>query len=473
MKPLPLIGSMPLLMNAATLSVAVQSVNVKRSSGLPLFITGPVPSTIGAERRAALPLLQVSMKANGGRHNHLLSRLIPPWLSRQPPAPHLSQPVPPTRLSGHGGFNCGDGGEPPVPPTSLSADTDGVGAEQEAELALAGRSATIEAEAPPEPPQEGHSGNRLASLMSAVYPLLAAGAMSTCLQARAASPAGFMRMPPSQLSPSVLLYWLNVVVFVINAMWGNALNEAGAKLDTKLLVGEWHRLFTPIFLHADLFHLMMNDTSLSNVGPFVEAVYGWSRFFLIYLIAGVAGNLLSFTRSVGIKGLANLSPGSASGRSFVTSGVAGGARAAIPSLGASGSVLGLVGALVVYALRFRLVLGQSGDRLLRDLCQSVGLIFVYGLLPGSRIDNFGHLGGFVGGLAVSYLTGPRVDYRYVGDGYWRLYRARPIIDLPRRQDLDALLKTNAGRAESRFKRWTADWRARYGQGRRGRTPARK
>ena len=78
--------------------------------------------------------------------------------------------------------------------------------------------------------------------------------------------------------------------------------------------GEWYRLFTPMLLHADLAHIIMNSLSLYNIGTFVESQFGALRYVLVYTLSGVAGNALS----------AVVNP-----------------RA--PSVGASGAVCGLVG----------------------------------------------------------------------------------------------------------------------------------
>mmetsp|Transcript_3105 Transcript_3105/g.7810 ORF Transcript_3105/g.7810 Transcript_3105/m.7810 type:complete len:87 (+) Transcript_3105:704-964(+) len=61
------------------------------------------------------------------------------------------------------------------------------------------------------------------------------------------------------------------------------------------MAGEWHRLFTPMFLHAGVFHLLLNSVALCNIGGVVKGWYGPWRFWLIYLSAGVTGKLFSFS----------------------------------------------------------------------------------------------------------------------------------------------------------------------------------
>ena len=57
--------------------------------------------------------------------------------------------------------------------------------------------------------------------------------------------------------------------------------------------GQWHRLFSPMFLHGSLMHLLSNCYSLWRLGPLAEETYGRARLLLIYLLSGVGGNLLS------------------------------------------------------------------------------------------------------------------------------------------------------------------------------------
>jgi membrane associated rhomboid family serine protease len=189
----------------------------------------------------------------------------------------------------------------------------------------------------------------------------------------------------------------NAVIFVINGLFGGGLLEAGAKINTAIVAGgQYYRFFTPMFLHASFMHILVNSFSLYNVGPTVEAYFGHERAAAVYVLAGVAGNVASFL----------LAPYAS-------------------SVGASGAIFGLVGALGVFFYRHREVLDTS--RPLNSIVQACALNLMFGLLPGSGIDNWGHFGGFLGGAAVAYLVGPNlVPMRSMGGTY---LVDRPLLPL--------------------------------------------
>ena len=149
----------------------------------------------------------------------------------------------------------------------------------------------------------------------------------------------------------------------------------GAKSNAALAAGEYWRLLTPLFIHANLLHLFVNGYSLYIIGPQVEAPFGYARFLLIYFLSGVAGVVLSF----------GLSPSL--------------------SVGASGAIFGLVGALAEYLYRHRRRFGEFGRQRLMNLLIVIGLNLVFGLTV-RQIDNWGHLGGLAGGLLLGWLIGP-------------------------------------------------------------------
>lgn len=141
-----------------------------------------------------------------------------------------------------------------------------------------------------------------------------------------------------------------------------------------ITLGEHYRLLTYIFLHGGVLHLAMNMWALWSVGPHVEMLFGTLRTAFIYAVAGVAGGLASTV----------LRPG------------------AVYSVGASGAIMGLMGALVYFAVAFP---GRAVDW--RALVAPVGINLFFGVLMGGlvRIDNYGHFGGFIGGLLAAFLAG--------------------------------------------------------------------
>ncbi len=148
----------------------------------------------------------------------------------------------------------------------------------------------------------------------------------------------------------------------------------GAKINRAIVYGEWWRLLTAIFLHADLLHLGFNTYALLVFGSQVEQVYGPWRFLLSYLTAGVAGSALSFL----------LNPH--------------------PSVGASGAIFGLIGMEGAYLYRYRHHM-LSGRAALGNILFIVAYNLIYGL-ANPQVDNWGHIGGLLAGLALGWFLAP-------------------------------------------------------------------
>jgi rhomboid protease GluP len=135
--------------------------------------------------------------------------------------------------------------------------------------------------------------------------------------------------------------------------------------------GQWWTLLTATYLHGDVLHILFNMLWLRDMGFQVEREYGASRFLLIYTFAGLAGSLLS-------------------------------ALVGTPySVGASGAIFGLFGALIFYGWHRG---GTFGSAIFRRTLFWAGLLFVYGL-AGANVDNWGHLGGLLGGFLLAVLLG--------------------------------------------------------------------
>jgi len=147
----------------------------------------------------------------------------------------------------------------------------------------------------------------------------------------------------------------------------NSLIELGMTGAYPMARGHWWTLFTAIYLHGGILHIFFNLLWTRQLGPVVEDLYGISRSFLIFTISGVLGFILS----------------SLVGNAF--------------TIGASGSIFGLLGALVYYGRKRG---GTFGSSIYRQTGQWALVLFILGfLIPG--IDNFAHAGGFIGG----YLSG--------------------------------------------------------------------
>ena len=140
--------------------------------------------------------------------------------------------------------------------------------------------------------------------------------------------------------------------------------------------GEIFRLITYAFLHGSIIHLVVNMYSLFIVGRQIENNFGKVRLLIIYFISALSGGLLSALFSDGI------------------------------SIGASGAIFGLLGALLYFGLHFRLYLTDA-------LISKIIPIIILNLLIGftvTGIDNACHIGGLIGGFLASMAVGvPEVD----------------------------------------------------------------
>jgi rhomboid protease GluP len=141
--------------------------------------------------------------------------------------------------------------------------------------------------------------------------------------------------------------------------------------------GRWWTFITAIYLHGNLLHLVFNMLWINQLASVVEELYGRSRFILIFTWAGALGFIVS----------------SAVGVPF--------------TLGASGSVFGLLGAMVAYA---RSRGGLFGMSILRQYGMWALILFILGfLMPG--VNNFAHAGGFAVGFLLGVLLGHSDAYR--------------------------------------------------------------
>jgi rhomboid protease GluP len=155
--------------------------------------------------------------------------------------------------------------------------------------------------------------------------------------------------------------------------------SCGGNLGSLVRGGEVYRLVTAMFLHVGIFHLILNMYSLYVVGPRVEDFFGKWKFLLIYFVSGIAGNLMS--------------------ASF---------NSDVVSVGASGAIFGLFGALAYFGYNYRGYLGAM-------IKSQIVPIIIYNLFMGfiiPGIDMWGHIGGLVGGLITSYAFGTIENKKY-------------------------------------------------------------
>jgi len=138
--------------------------------------------------------------------------------------------------------------------------------------------------------------------------------------------------------------------------------------------GETWRLFTAMFLHAGVLHVALNLWALFQIGSIFEGMFGSIRFGLTYLLSGLAASVAS----------AVLPPH-------------------VLSVGASGAIFGIIGALILAIRRAPQLLHQPWAKGLTQqlIFWAVANIVIGFTIP--RIDNAAHLGGFIAGLLLGLI----------------------------------------------------------------------
>lgn len=169
-----------------------------------------------------------------------------------------------------------------------------------------------------------------------------------------------------------------IILFIMMYIFGNGsestntLINFGANYDVLTKSGEYYRLFTCMFLHIGIMHLICNMYSLYVIGKEVEGLFGKWKYLLIYLLSGICGSMLSLAFSYNTV-----------------------------SAGASGAIFGLLGALLYFGYYYRTYLGAV-------MRSSIIPVILFNLVIGflsSGIDNAAHIGGLVGGILIAMAVG--------------------------------------------------------------------
>lgn len=196
---------------------------------------------------------------------------------------------------------------------------------------------------------------------------------------------------------------LNVGVWLLNVVYGiDPFKPMSADLyrwgansaSAVILDGQYWRLLTATFLHAGLMHLALNMLGLWEAGRQISRWYGNAHFLMIYLGAALAGSALSLHFS---------------------------SQKAV-SVGASGAVFGVLGALLMALLRHREHIPAS---IAKRLMTSQGVFVAYALLQGFTkpgIDNAAHVGGLVAGAGIALLLTPQMGRAPAADNSPRVLR---------------------------------------------------
>ena len=200
-----------------------------------------------------------------------------------------------------------------------------------------------------------------------------------------------VRLGMPEAAPYVTYFIIAITVlayFLQGTAFGHRLIDLFIKDNQDIRAGELWRLLTPALLHGGLMHILFNMYALLSFGTGLERHFGHGRFFLLYWLSAFAGNVMSFSLTEA------------------------------PSLGASTAVFGLVGAEAMFLLQNRkLLAGQFRSAIGNIIFIVLINFFIIGALP--NIDNWGHIGGLVGGLLFSLFASP----------LWKVEGIPPVLHL--------------------------------------------
>ncbi len=175
-----------------------------------------------------------------------------------------------------------------------------------------------------------------------------------------------------------------LVVFGLQVVGGGlgdlqTIIDQGALERSRVEVGEWWRLISAAFMHGGVDHLIGNMVMLYVLGMACEHAFGLSQFLVLYMVSALGGSILSLL---------------------------GGEK---PSVGASGAIFGLAGALIVLFVkqRNRLAVRHREIGVVLAIWAGYQLLLGFGLM-GEIVDNRAHLGGLLGGMLCALVLRPAV-----------------------------------------------------------------
>jgi membrane associated rhomboid family serine protease len=180
-----------------------------------------------------------------------------------------------------------------------------------------------------------------------------------------------------------MIFGINTAIFLGMALAAGNLMEFspqelirwGGNWGPLTLNGEWWRLLTCVFVHGGILHIAFNMWCLWNLGELSESLYGRWTYAAVYLICGIGSSLTSVFWHPGT-----------------------------PSVGASGAIFGLAGALIA---AFKLGEFSVPRAALSGTLRSLGIFVVFNLVIGAGMgttDNAAHIGGLITGLIVGALV---------------------------------------------------------------------
>lgn len=179
-----------------------------------------------------------------------------------------------------------------------------------------------------------------------------------------------------------ILIAVNLLVFLISAWISKNIFDIdiytliimGAKVNSLIDKGQVWRLITCAFLHGGLIHIFFNMYALKILGPEIEYVYGKVKYLVIYLLSAIVASIFSYI----------FGPQSV-------------------SVGASGAIFGLFGAMLIFGIKHR---KQMGKAYMMNILQVIFVNVIIGI-SSSNIDNAAHFGGLIVGALIALLLGER------------------------------------------------------------------
>lgn len=180
---------------------------------------------------------------------------------------------------------------------------------------------------------------------------------------------------PKKPIMTYILIAINIFIFLIGILFNlqNPLIELFANNGLAVTEGkQYYRLLTSMFLHANIFHIGFNMYALYLLGSQAEGFFGKTKFLIIYLLSGLTGSMLSILLN----------------------------QEAV-SVGASGAIFGILGALLYFGFSYRVYLGNT---LIKEIVPVILINLAFGFTM-TGVDNYAHIGGLIGGLTTAMAVG--------------------------------------------------------------------
>ena len=170
------------------------------------------------------------------------------------------------------------------------------------------------------------------------------------------------------------LIGINIAIFLVGILLGlsDLFINLFANYGPYIVDGQYYRLITSAFVHANILHIAFNMYALYLLGSQAESFFGKGKFLIIYLLSAISGSLLSILLN----------------------------QNAV-SIGASGAIFGIMGALLYFGYNYRVYLGNT---LVREIIPVILINLAFGFML-TGVDNYAHIGGLVGGITTAMAVG--------------------------------------------------------------------